>query len=105
MTTLSYTTLRDTTRVRAIGKRLGRNASTLSRELERNALPSSGYRPVHAEGGYLLRRQRQAMLEREPKLQSFVHQRLLDGWKPEQISGWLKRGEERGLHPVGTETI
>ena len=91
--------------LRAIGKRLGRNASTLSRELERNALPSGGYRPVHAEGGYLLRRQRQAILERDPKLQSFVHQRLLDGWTPEQISGWLKRGEERGLRTLGTETI
>ena len=91
--------------LRAIGKQLGRNASTLSRELERNALPSGGYRPVHAEGSYLLRRQRQAILERDQKLQSFVHQRLLEGWTPEQIAGWLERGEERGLRGLGTETI
>ena len=28
-----------------------------------------------------------------------------EGWTPEQIAGWLKRGEERGLHTVATATI
>lgn len=91
--------------LRAIGKKLGRSPSTLSRELARNALPSGAYRPAHAEGAYLHRRQRQAILERDPKLQRFVHQRLVEGWTPEQIAGWLKRGEERGLRALGTETI
>ena len=35
---------------RAIAARLGRAASTVSRELRRNALPRGGYLPVHAEG-------------------------------------------------------
>ena len=35
----------------------------------------------------------------------FVRERLLEGWTPEQIAGWLKRGEERGLRPVSLETI
>jgi len=42
---------------RAIAGRLGRAASTISRELRRNALPKGGYLPVHAEGCYLERRQ------------------------------------------------
>ena len=91
--------------LRAIAARLGRAASTISRELRRNALPRGGYLPVHAEGCYLERRQRPAVLERDAKLGRFVRERLLEGWTPEQIAGWLKRGEERGLRPVSLETI
>jgi transposase, IS30 family len=91
--------------LRAIAARLGRAASTISRELRRNALPRGGYLPVHAEGCYRERRQRPAILERDAKLARFVRERLLEGWTPEQIAGWLKRGEERGLRPVATETI
>ena len=60
---------------------------------------------MHAEGCYRERRQRPAILERDAKLGRFVRERLLEGWTPEQIAGWLKRGEERGLRPVCTETI
>ena len=91
--------------LRAIAARLGRAASTVSRELRRNALPRGGYLPVHAEGCYLERRQRPAILERDAKLGRFVRERLLEGWTPEQIAGWLKRGEERGLRAVSSETI
>src|SRR3712207_3022719 len=91
--------------LRAIAARLGRAASTISRELRRNALPRGGYLPVHAEGCYLERRQRPAVLERDAKLARFVRERLLEGWTPEQIAGWPKRGEERGLRAVSTETI
>ena len=91
--------------LRAIARQLGRAASTISRELRRNALPKGGYLPVHAEGCYLERRQRPAILERDAKLGRFVRERLLEGWTPEQIAGWLKRGEERGLRTVSTETI
>src|SRR5919112_1337595 len=99
--------------LRAIARQLGRAASTISRELRRNALPEGGYLPVHAEGGYLpvhaeggylARRQRPAILEREVKLARFVRERLLEGWTPEQIAGWLRRGEERGLRTVSAET-
>jgi IS30 family transposase len=90
---------------RAIAAQLGRAASTISRELRRNALPKGGYLPVHAEGCYLERRQRPAILEREQRLARFVRERLLEGWTPEQIAGWLKRGEERRLRTVSFETI
>jgi transposase, IS30 family len=91
--------------LRAIAARLGRAASTVSRELRRNALPRGGYLPVHAEGRYLERRRRSAVLERDERLGRFVRERLLEGWTPEQIAGWLKRGEERGLRTVSAETI
>src|ERR687893_2919507 len=91
--------------LRAIARQLGRVASTISRELRRNALPRGGYLPVHAEGCYRERRQRPAILERDAKLGRFVRERLLEGWTPEQIAGWLKRGEERGLRAVSLETI
>src|SRR3954452_23887421 len=81
---------------------LGRAASTVSRELRRNALPRGGYLPVHAEGCYLARRRRQAVLGRAERL---GRERLPEGWTPEQIAGWLGRGEERGLRPVSLETI
>ena len=65
--------------LRAIARRLGRAASTVSRELRRNALPQGGYLPVHAEGCYRERRQRPAILERDAKLGRFVRERLLEG--------------------------
>jgi IS30 family transposase len=91
--------------LRAIAGRLGRAASTVSRELRRNALPKGGYLPVHAEGCCRERRQRQAILERDERLGRFVRERLLEGWTPERIAGWLERGEERGLRAVSTETV
>src|SRR4051794_1549323 len=63
--------------LRAIARQLGRAASTVSRELRRNALPKGGYLPVHAEGCYLERRQRPAVLERDERLGRFVRERLL----------------------------
>jgi transposase, IS30 family len=71
---------------RAIARQLGRAASTISREWRRNALPRGGYLPVHAEGCYLERRQRPAILERDERLRRFVLDRLLEGWTPEQIA-------------------
>jgi IS30 family transposase len=91
--------------LRAIARRLGRAASTVSRELRRNALPKGGYLPVHAEGCYRERRQRPAVLEHDERPGRFVRDRLLEGWTPEQIAGRLRRGEERGLRPIATETI
>ena len=50
---------------------LGRAKATISRELQRNALPLGGYSPLHAAGAYQLRR-REAILEREAALRLFV---------------------------------
>ena len=60
----------------AIARALGRAKTTISRELQRNALPSGGYSPLHAAGAYQLRRRREAILEREAALRLFVGDRL-----------------------------
>jgi hypothetical protein len=63
------------------------------------------YSPLHAAGAYQLRRRREAILEREAALRLFVRDRLAEGWTPEQISGWLKSGNEPRLRAIGCETI
>jgi IS30 family transposase len=88
-----------------MARRLGRSQSAISRELARNRLPSGGYKPTFAEGAYLSRRERRALIEKDQMLERFVVDRLTEGWTPEQISGWLKRGEEKSLRGLGTETI
>src|SRR4029077_19138037 len=88
----------------AIARGLGRAKATISREVQRNALPSGGYSPLHAAGAYQLRRRREAILEREAALRLFVGDRLAEGWTPEQISGWLKSGNEPRLRAIGCET-
>ncbi len=89
----------------AIAEALGRSRSTISRELRRNALDSGGYSAQVADGAYMVRRQRAALLERDHRLAGFVRDRLLEGWSPQQISGWLQSGAEPGLRAVAMETI
>ena len=89
----------------AIAEAIGRPKSTVSRELSRNRLPSGRYSPLHAAGAYQLRRRREARIERDRALRTFVVDRLAEGWTPEQISGWLKGGNEPRLRAVGGETI
>jgi transposase, IS30 family len=88
-----------------IATSIRRPKSTVSRELSRNRLPSGRYSPLHAAGAYQLRRRREALIEKDRALRTFVLDRLAEGWTPEQISGWLKAGNERRLRAVGCETI
>jgi len=89
----------------AIARLLGRAKSTIGRELKRNRLPKGRYSPRHADGAYLLRRQRNAAIEQDEGLGRFVRDRLAEGWSPEQIAGWLKAANEPSLREVCTETI
>ena len=88
-----------------IARALGRAKTTVPRELQRNALPSGGYSPLHAAGAYMSRRRREAIIERDARLGEFVRDRLAEGWSPEQIAGWLKAQNEKALRAVGCETI
>jgi hypothetical protein len=67
----------------AIARTLQRAKSTVSRELRRNALSSGRYSPLHAAGAYQLRRRREAILEKDQKLRTFVCDRLAEGWTPD----------------------
>ncbi|MCP3656310.1 MAG: IS30 family transposase [Herbaspirillum sp.] len=91
--------------ISVIARSLGRGKSTISRELKRNRLPKGRYSARHADGSYLLRRQRHATLENDEMLGRFVRNRLAEGWSPEQIAGWLKGANEPGLRGVCTETV
>jgi IS30 family transposase len=94
---------------RQIGARLGRSASTICRELKRNATPrTGGYQPERADrlAWERQRRPKPSKLSRNPVLRQEV-QGMLDGrYSPEQASGRLKV-----LHPddpsmrVSHETI
>jgi IS30 family transposase len=80
----------------AIARALQRAKSTVSRELRRNGLSSGRYSPLHAAGAYQLRRRREAILEKDRKLRTFVCDRLAEGWTPEQISGCSRIHARRG---------
>ena len=81
--------------LRAIASDLGRSASTIGRELNRNSMPTKvwpgGYRPDRAHG--LAERRRRwdcrYKLARQPTLRAFVYDLLAMGWSPEQIAGRL----------------
>ena len=60
-----------------IAAALGRAPSTISREVRRNALDSGRYSARTADGAYLLRRQRSALLERD-NLQAVGEKRIRD---------------------------
>ena len=84
------------TSLRAIGRRLGRNVSTLSREVRR--LDGPVYSAHAAATDYRSRRSRcvrPRRLVEGSALYTFVHDRLvLDRWSPQQIASKL-----RGMHP------
>jgi len=78
--------------IRAIAKRLGRAASTVSRELRRHG-GRDAYRASDADGAAWRRAQRpkRCRLATHGGLRWRVAEKLACQWSPEQISGWLKR--------------
>jgi IS30 family transposase len=75
----------------AIASLIGKSPSTISCELRRNTLDSGRYSANVADGAYMERRQRSAILEQDEKLAAFVRQRLSEGWSPQQISGFCRK--------------
>lgn len=76
----------------AMGKRLGRACSSVSREIRRNG-GREHYRAADAESAAVRRRRRPkpSKLASSPVLRREVEQRLERYWSPPQISAWLKR--------------
>jgi IS30 family transposase len=78
---------------RQIGARLGRSASTICRELKRNAGPRAGrYQPERADrlAWERQRRPKPSKLSRNPALRAEVQGMLDERYSPEQASGRLK---------------
>jgi IS30 family transposase len=86
-----------------IGRLMGRSASTISRELRRNALPRGDDKPASADRIALSHCRRQSRIERLSLLRTHIGDRLAMGWSPEQIAGRLRL--EGSEHIVGVETI
>ena len=77
---------------RAIGKAIGRDHTTISREVNRNGGRTS-YRAERADetAWGRARRPKPAKLHLNPKLRAVVEEKLCLKWSPEQISRWLRR--------------
>jgi IS30 family transposase len=79
--------------MRAVARLTGVNASTISRELDRNADPKTGhYSPGQADrlARERQRRPKPSKLSQHPVLRAEVRRRLKRGHSPEQVSGRLK---------------
>jgi transposase, IS30 family len=93
--------------LRAIAARLGRAASTVSRELRRNG-GHRRYRAAAADKRAWSRalRPKPCKLATNDDLRRLVASRLKENWSPEQIAGWLKRAyPDDEAYRVSHETI
>jgi len=92
---------------RAMGRALGRAASTISREVARHG-GRTAYRAVRADdvAWRSARRPKACRLAARPRLRYLIATKLKLNWSPEQISGWLRTTypDEPELH-VSHETI
>ena len=93
--------------IRAIAARIGRPASTVSREVSRNG-GRQRYRATDADKAAWTRarRPKECLLAQQPALCAAVAGKLAEDWSPEQISGWLRRefGDDASMR-VSHETI
>lgn len=95
--------------VAEIADRLGRNPSTLHRELKRNRVEdrevpaASGYHPLTAQSLAEDRRARHRKLIQYPQTKAYVLRQLKSGWSPEQIAGRMRR--EGRTDCISHETI
>ena len=79
--------------IREIGRRVGRAASTVSRELRRNATSGDGYRPFNAHRQATARRARNHLcrIDTHDQLRTVIAEMLGQRWSPQQISRQLRR--------------
>jgi transposase, IS30 family len=95
--------------IREIGRTIGRNAGTISREVRRGGLDRWRYRALQADRrarrNASKRRLGKRTLFLHQKLANAVHAKLLLKWSPEQIAKWLKREYDDATMHVAAETI
>lgn len=92
-----------------IAKWLGRNTSTIGREITRNNFEGKVYEPLHAQYKAEVKKNKAWEAKRplkNPWVYSYVLDKLRQGWSPEQIAGRLKleylKNPDR---QIGVETI
>lgn len=93
---------------KAIGERLGRDKSTIGRELARNGQADGSYSAVAAQERTARRRRERPLVRKlqRPELNEAVRSGLTKEWSPDQIAGRLKSDhpEDQRLH-VSPQTI
>jgi IS30 family transposase len=93
--------------MRTIAARLGRPASTVCREVDRNS-GRKNYRAARADERTWARacRPKKCLLSENERLRDVVAEKLKEDWSPQQISGWLaKRYSDDEVMRVSAETI
>lgn len=88
--------------VKVIAEKLCYHKSTLYRELNRNKT-RIGYLPDSAQKLADKRHAKPLKIEGNPELKNSIISRLMGGWSPEQIAGFLQR--EKGIKVISHETI
>jgi IS30 family transposase len=92
---------------RALGRRLGRTPSTISREIRRHG-GAAAYRASHADAAAWARarRPKPCRLGQQPRLRRAVARQLRADWSPQQIAAWLRQRypDDPTMH-VSHETI
>ena len=94
--------------IRGVARRLGRAASSISRELKRGRVGAHGYCAQEAQKRY--EQNRKACVRTQvldyPPLRNYVCDKLTDDWSPEQIAQRLKRDfPHDGWMRVSPETL
>src|SRR3989344_3807759 len=94
--------------LRECARRLGRNVSSLSREIKRNRW-REGYVAIHAQARADEREREKAHGKQElknPDVYEYVTNQLREGWSPDQIAGRLKLDYPRDKYwRITAETI
>jgi len=93
--------------LRHIASEVGRSASTISREVQRNGGRQHYLATLAEERAWRqARRPKECRLAHSPRLRHLVASRLRQDWSPQQIAAWLKQDytDEPELH-VSHETI
>lgn len=93
--------------IRDIAQAMGRNPSSVSRELKCNEV-ARRYDPKKADHKAYVRRKYskyQAMkIQEHPVLEQYIREKLVDGWTPEEISGRIQEERIEG-YAVSFKTI
>src|SRR3989338_9524689 len=91
-----------------IGRRLGRQTSTIGRELKRNG-STNCYSAIQAQSraeqrACIVAHSKQEL--RNPDVYRYVTEYLRNGWSPDQIAGRIKKDYPNDTHwRISTETI
>jgi IS30 family transposase len=91
--------------VRGVGRELGRSHSSILAEIKRNSFEGE-YQAIKAQEKSQKRNTESRRFNplKSPEIYSHVHEKLRDGWSPEEIAGRAKRDND-GVTVICHETI